>query len=386
MRFECPFCQRAYRIAAESLPHGRRATMMCAVCHGRVDLQRGDGASVVCLPERKPRSTVTPLPVEPAPAVQPVPAAQLAPPVQPTPAVQPAPRVRPAMPVQPPFAGPVEQETQEPVATIPRALQLFPQGGLMPPVFRPASEPHAPVPAAAASAPMRAAAVLARLAAGVPAPAPAQKAELRQPKPQIGPEFSVLFRLDRRSRRQGQMIGALTAVLFLALGGFGYWQVRGLRAAQPVRDVVRIVQPVLNQGPSAFARCVDIMDLAGETAARYSVPPRPAPAPARAPARGPSAPDSNASTPAAGAGAQLAIARSDGSMQRGPAPAPRIRPPDASRRQAKLLPPSTKPSFVPRPLPVLRPYRLPQPGPIHGAPTVGRSDGTDLGRSAAMNR
>lgn len=80
-------------------------------------------------------------------------------------------------------------------------------------------------------------------------------------------EFSVLFRLDERSKRQEHMIAVMGLLLFLGLGAAAIWIVPDAlhgrdRASAPV-----VLTKVVHEGPSAFARAVQVAELGADTVA-----------------------------------------------------------------------------------------------------------------------
>ena len=96
-------------------------------------------------------------------------------------------------------------------------------------------------------------------------------------------DFSVLFRLDERSKRQEHMIAVMGLLLFLGAGAAAIWVVPDAlqghsRAAAPV-----VLTRVVHEGPSAFSRAMQVTELGAETvaSAHFAVLPAPrAPTPA----------------------------------------------------------------------------------------------------------
>jgi len=301
LRFDCPACLCSCHLAPEKLPPGTRARVACPSCHDFLVLRRRFSGDVICeLEQPMPERTVT-------------------------------------MPFQPP---PLPNDAFFPPQDAPPPL---PDDASMAAHLQPPPIPDEP---------------LVRQALVPPPPQEEMTQVLRLPQPRPTPpalplqpttadlvrDFSVLFRLDRRSKRQEHMIAVMGLVVLLMVATLGVWVGPSLLAGVPFSRGTPVVAAIPVPAPlqsSAFERSQSVVELALETVASARLPA--AQLAASAPAAAQIAPKAVApvvvadAKPAAKADTQLA--QGDKPVVRRVRPAPRVHEALRIRPLPAFLPP-----------------------------------------------
>ena len=233
LRFDCPSCLCACHLTPDKLPPGTRARVACPSCHEFLILRRRFAGDVCCEMENPLPSEVT------TPSMM---------------AFQPPPLPHDSYVRPDPQAPPLPNES-----------------------FFQAEEEPPPVPEEALTQVLYMAPVSPNATTQVmhlPQPRPTPPALPPQPTTaQLLQEFSVLFRLDRRSKRQEHMIAVMGLVVLLTVATVGVWIGPSMLAGLPLlRDTPVAEQAPVPAGPSAFERSAGVVDLAVDTVANAHVP------------------------------------------------------------------------------------------------------------------